>query len=354
MKRYKEEVDALHAPDTLKKTIAALPAETAKPKRRNARRIAAIAAALVVVLVAGVVSTPLLFSAQKSAARDAAFDSEEPEFYYGGDVRDTNGFADGDYAPGEMNAEDGADYANEAVPAKSTAAASPVLPSGRKLIRNADLSVETKTFDDFHAALMQKTAAIGGYVESSDVGAYSTHRYEQLVLRIPADSLDAFLQSVAELGTVTSQNTSVQDVTDKYIDVKSRLAALETEQETLLTLMKKAEKLTDVLEIQDRLTEVRGTLESYKAQLKALDSQIDYSAVTMTVNEVERVTPPETEGFFAEVRQNLSENLYAIGQGARSFAVWFLSSLPYILIWLLVIGAAVCVVVLVRRRRRRK
>ena len=354
MKRYKEEVDALHAPESLKRQIAALSAETTmKPKRLNVRRIAAIAAVLVVVLVAGVVSTPLLFSAQKSAVREAAYDTAEPEFYYGGDIQYTNGYADSDYAPGEMKTEDGAVYPNEAVPTKSTAA-TPVLPSGRKLIRNAELSVETKSFDNFRAAVLQKTASLGGYVESSDSGAFSTMRYEHLVLRIPAQSLDDFLTSVAALGTVTSQETSVQDVTDKYIDVKSRLAALETEQETLLALMKKAEKLTDILEIQDRLTEVRGTLESYKAQLQALDSQIDYSCVTMTVNEVERVTPQEPEGFFAEVRQNLSENLYSIGQGARSFAVWFLSSLPYILIWLLVIGAVVCVVVLVRRRRRKK
>ena len=354
MKRYKEEVDALHAPETLKEQIAALPEERAKPPRGNTRRIAAIAAVLVVVLVAGVVSTPLLFSAQKSgAAREAAYDAAEPEFYYGGDVQYTNGYADSAYAPGEMKMEDGAAYPNEAVPAKSAAAPSPVLPSGRKLIRNAELSVETKSFDDFHAALMQKTAALGGYVESSDSGAFSSMRYEHLVLRIPADSLDAFLQSVAELGTVTSQNTSVQDVTEKYIDVKSRLAALETEQETLLALLKKAEKLTDILEIQDRLTEVRGSLESYKAQLQALDSQIDYSTVTMVVNEVERVTQPESRSFFQQVRRNLSDNLYSIGQALRNFALWFLSSLPYIALWLLAIGVVIAVVLLVRRRRRR-
>lgn len=342
MKRYKEEVDALHASDALKERIAALP-QSAKPKRSVTRRIAAIAAVLVVVLLAGVVSTPLLFSAQKSAVRESAY----------GSAADADMF---DAMPNEeyaYTAENAVGDAKGVVPTADTST-SAVLPSGRKLIRNAELGVETKSFDDFHTAVLQKTAVLQGYVESSETGAFGTLRYEHLVLRIPADSLDVFLTNVAELGTVTSQETSVQDVTDRYIDVKSRLAALETEQETLLALMKKADKLTDILEIQDRLTEVRGTLESYKAQLQSLDSQIDYSTVTMTVNEVERITPQETKGFFAEVRQNLSENLYAIGQGLRSFAIWFLSSLPYILIWLLVIGAAVLVVVLVHRRRRKK
>ena len=338
MKQYKEEVDALHASDTLKERIAALPQST-RPKRVNTCRIAAIAAALVVVLVAGIAATPALFSVGKSADQAAygSAASYSDEMVYEGEYKSENAVAD----------------TNGAIPAESTNAPA-ALPSGRKLIRNAELDVETKSFDEFHDAVLKQTAALQGYVESSDSGAFSTLRYAHLVLRIPADSLDAFLQNVAELGTVTSQETSVQDVTDKYIDVKSRLAALETEQETLLALLKKAENLTEILEIQDRLTEVRGSLESYKAQLQLLDSQIDYSTVTITVNEVERLTPQEQKGFFAEVRQNLAENLYAIGQGARSFAVRFLSSLPYILIWLLVIGAVVCIVLLVRRRRRRR
>lgn len=345
MKRYKEEVDALHASDTLKAQIAALPAE-AQPKRPKKRRIAAvaaIAAVLVVVLLGGAVSTPLLYSADKAAeSRDSVdYNAAYNDDGYLSDEPNESNFAYG-YATSKSSG----------LPSQSTSA--PALPSGRKLIRNAELDVQTKTFDDFNTALMQKVSALGGYVESSESGAYSSVRYEHLVLRIPADSLDSFLQAVAALGTVTSQDTSVQDVTDKYVDVKSRLAALETEQETLLALLKKAEKLTDILEIQGRLTEVRGTLESYKAQLQALDSQIDYSTVTMTVNEVERVSPQEQTGFFAQVRQNLSENLYDIGQGARSFGIWFLSSLPFFAIWIVLIGLIVVVVLLIRRRRKKR
>ncbi len=342
MKRYKEEVDALHAPDSLKAQIAALPQDARPKKKQPIRRIAAIAAVLVVILIAGIAATPALFSAQKAADRELSYGyATEADSY--GDIPSESGY----------KAESEFDYTDGAIPVSETNAA-PALPSGRKLIRNAELSVETKSFDEFRAAVLQKTAALGGYVESSESSAFSAMRYAHLTLRIPADSLDAFLESVAELGTVTSQDTSVQDVTDKYIDVKSRLAALETEQNTLLALLKKAENLTEILEIQDRLTEVRGSLESYKAQLQALDSQIDYSTVTMTVNEVERITPQETKGFFAEVRQNLSENLYAIGQGARAFAVWFLSSLPYIAIWLVLIGVIVGVALLIRRKRRKR
>ena len=347
MKQYKTEVDALHASDTLKARIAALPQDAAKPKKSVGRRIAAIAAVIVAVLLVGTVISPLLYSAQKSADRMEAaqsYDAPDSNYYYG---------ADGYFSDSAKNfaPQENAEYSS--VETGSTSDASKAaLPAGRKLIRNAELSVQTKTFDDFCAAVRQKTAALSGYEESSDSGAYSNDtRYATIVLRIPAARLDEFLDSVSTLGTVTSQSTSMQDVTDEYIDIESRLAALETEQETLLALMKKSDKLSDTLEIQDRLSEVRGKLESLKGQLKALESKVDYSKVTLSITEVQRVTLPESRSFWTQVRQNLSDNLYSIGQGLRSFAIGFLSALPYFVLVLIPVAIVVIVVVLVRRKR---
>ncbi|MBQ7541275.1 MAG: DUF4349 domain-containing protein [Clostridia bacterium] len=348
MKAYKEEVDALHAPDTLKQAIAELP-KAAKPKKTRTRRIAAVAAVLAVVLLGGFVLTPMMFSVQKSAQRSYESISDSASY---------------DYAPAENGyyADDSAGYGSakgvgfngESAKNESTDAQKNTLPADRKLIRNAELNVETKEFDAFCDAVQKKAAELSGYVESTVTGTrYSDMRYANLVLRIPAAQLDAFLQTVSQIGAVTYENTSMRDVTDDYIDVESRLAALETEQETLLDLLKQSKSLSDTLEIQDRLTTVRGELESYKGQLKALDSKIDYSTVTMTVDEVERVTTPESKSFWTQVRQNLADNLYSIGQSARNFAISFLSNLPYIVIWLIVIGVVVTVVVLIRRKRRR-
>ena len=41
--------------------------------------------------------------------------------------------------------------------------------------------------------------------------------------------------------------------------------------------------------------------------------------------------------FFEEISYRLTDNFYDIGQGLRSFAIWFISSLPYLVIWALVI-----------------
>lgn len=335
---YKQEMDALRASDDLKARIATLKA----PKKHYGKRIAAIAAAVVVVLFAGAITAPLFGNAGKTFDKaesmvDNLAPAEDGAWDYVSDIGAT-----GDTEDVNLTAE------------SQSVAQAINLPANRKLIRKAELYVQTKTFDAFCDAVSAKVGELSGYIESSTVyGDVGDTRSATVVARIPADSLDTFLQNVSALGTVTRQSTDIQDVTNEYIDIQSRIQALETEQETLLGLLKKAESLTDVLEIQGRLSEVRSTLEAYKAQMKALEGQINYSTVTMEISEVERIVAVERTSFFGQVRQNLSENFYAIGQGARSVALWFLSSLPYLLV--LAVAAAVIALVIwtiVRKKRR--
>ncbi len=232
------------------------------------------------------------------------------------------------------------------------------LAASRKLIRNASLEVQTKGFDTFLAQLEANADKIGGYVERSEVRGdnynYVSDRYAYLVLRIPSTDFDAFISGVSEIATVTSKEIGLQDVTSSYVDTESRIKALETEQESLLSLLKKAINVSEVIEIQDRLTQVRGELESYKGQLKLYDEQIAYSTITVNVYEVERVTLPEQEGFLDEVKERLSDNLYDIGEGFRELAVWFISSLPYLAMFAVAVVAFVLIVRAAVKKRRKK
>ena len=232
--------------------------------------------------------------------------------------------------------------------------------SSRKLIRDASLDVETDKYDEFISGLNKAIIKAGGYIQSASESGntynYSSSRYQQMEIRIPAEKLDSFLGSISSLATVTSKQISVKEITGQYISTQSRIKALEAEYSALLKILEKAEKVEDLITIQDRLTSVNADLESNKAQLKTFDEQIAYSTVTMSIDEVERVTSAaEKESFGQEIRSRLSDNLYNISQGARSFAVWFLSSLPYILIFAVIaVIAAVVVRHIVKRKKAKR
>ncbi len=232
---------------------------------------------------------------------------------------------------------------------------SPQLPADRRIIRDAELTVETKTFDDALTALDKQVAAAGGYLESVDTaGDPDDYREAELTVRIPADKLDDFLSAAEGLGSVTRKTVSARDVTEEYVDVESRIAAMTAERDALTELMRSAASLTEVLEVRDRLTQVIADLESYQARLKSLDSRIAYSTVTVTLREVELISSSEG-GFWEEVGAGFVNNLARLGKALRGFAVWFLGALPWFVFFAL-IGLAVFLIIRgsVRRRRRRR
>lgn len=226
----------------------------------------------------------------------------------------------------------------------------------QKLIFTYNYSVETKEFDSFYKKVNEKTSQIGGYVESSEMNgsaADDTDRYASLTLRIPADQMDQMLTLLNSESNITYQNCSSEDVTLQYVDMESHLKALRTEQETLLKLMEKADKLKDVIALQSQLTDIRYEIESYESQLRTYDNLVDYSTLYLSITEVQRTTniTSSKTSFFEEIGNAFSDNAYALGQWLRSAVVWLIGSLP-ILIPPALVGIA-CFV-FVKRRAKRK
>ena len=156
------------------------------------------------------------------------------------------------------------------------------------------------------------------------------------------------MQVVGEMGSKSEQ---VQDVTLEYVDVESRKKALTTEQERLLVLLENAENIEDIIQIESRLSDIRYELQFYESRLRVMDNQVSYSTVSLNISEVERITEVQEKTFLEEVTYRLSNNFHNIGSDARGFAIWFLSSLPYLLIWAAVI---VFLVWLIRKKLLKK
>lgn len=171
----------------------------------------------------------------------------------------------------------------------STSISAPV--TDRKLIYRATVHAETKEFEQSKQQLDELIEKYKGYVENSSVSGYTYNgergtRRLDYTLRIPAESLFAFLEDFEQAARVLSRDTDMDDVTTSYVDTEARLNALRREEERLLDLLDQAANLTEVLELEDRLSTVRYEIESMTAQLKTYDKEIAYSTVTIYLNDV--------------------------------------------------------------------
>ena len=121
------------------------------------------------------------------------------------------------------------------------------LPESRKWIITMDLSAETEDLDTMTAALDQRIAALGGYVEGQSV--YNGSRYNgsrryrsaSLTIRVPADRVEEFTEDVGGISNIVRQSKTVQDVTLSYVATENRLKALETEEARQQEVLSRAE-----------------------------------------------------------------------------------------------------------------
>ena len=203
--------------------------------------------------------------------------------------------------------------------------------TGRKLIRDVNMSVEARDFDGVLSQITDKVRELGGYVESSDVSGISVNsyggsqqRYADIRARIPADRLDRFVETVESAGNVTSKQEQVTDVTLRYSDVQSRKKSMEIEQERLWALLEKAE-----------------SLESYTSQLRLYDNQVDYSTVSINMREVKDLTPTAPDSIGTRIQKGFNRSLNNLGEAGTDLIVWIASNSPILLVLAVIIAAVV-------------
>ena len=193
--------------------------------------------------------------------------------------------------------------------------------TGRKLIRDVNMSVEARDFDGVLSQITDKIRA-----------------------RIPADRLDRFVETVESAGNVTSKQEQVTDVTLQYSDVQSRKKSMEIEQERLWALLEKAESLDAVVALEARLSEIRYELESYTSQLRLYDNQVDYSTVSINMREVKDLTPTAPDSIGTRIQKGFNRSLNNLGEAGTDLIVWIASNSPILLVLAVIIAVVVLIV----------
>ena len=235
-----------------------------------------------------------------------------------------------DSAPGEPGAE-----AEEA---------SPQAGQNAKLIRRAELEIQTEAFDTAAASLEALVAEAGGYFQSAQVEGGSLRdqnaaRYGNYVIRLPEENFSAFLDQSGTLGYVVRRSESSENVSQAYYDTETRLAAQRTKQERLLALLAQADTMESIIELENALSETEYEIQSLTTDLEHYDDLIDYATVDLSLTEVLSLsqTPGETAGLGERMAAGLSASAAGLVQGVQDLLVWLSYHLFLVIV---VLGAA--------------
>ena len=131
---------------------------------------------------------------------------------------------------------------------------------------------------------------------------------------------------------------------------ESRIKALETEQARLLELLAQAQNMSDLLEIEARLTDVRYELESVTSRLRTYDNQINYATIHLDISEVQEYTPVEDPTLWQRITGGFRDSLKGLGKSLQDLLVGIVVAFPFLLVY----GVIGLVIFLVIRKIAKK
>lgn len=160
---------------------------------------------------------------------------------------------------------------------------SPQPQSARQLIVESWMSLEVTNIDATVRQVESLAGQSGGWVESSEVYGEAGYRSATVRIRVPADRLDSGLDSLRSLGRVTDEGVSSTDVTERLIDNAARLKAWHAQEERLVTLLENAPTVEDIIQIEQRIAEVRSDIEHVEATQRDLTGRVATSLITVNL-----------------------------------------------------------------------
>ncbi len=237
----------------------------------------------------------------------------------------------------------------------------------RMVIRNADMSIVVDEPADAMSSIGQMAERMGGFIVTSNM--WKSRNYNgvevpegNITVRVPAELLDQALKEIKTLTNntdqdVLSENISGQDVTNDYTDLSSRLRNLEDAEEQLRKILDNTTDTESVLDVFNRLTEIRQDIEIIKGQMQYYEESAALSAISVRIQAHEAVNPISVAGWkpsitFSKALQSLVNALQVIVDGLIVIVVVILPilivlAIPVLVVFLIIRG-------LVRRNRRKK
>lgn len=215
-----------------------------------------------------------------------------------------------------------------------------VLDPTRALILTASISMRAQ--DPWGAAdrAQAVAATLGGEVMSMSQSGKGDDRSASVVLRVPAERFNDALRQLRALSDVEVLTSSVEsrDVTEQFVDLEARLRAKQAEEQRYLALLARAERIEDILRIDQALAQVRTQIEQLTGQVNSIKTRTTFSAISLSISP-SGVLPPGEPRVYDPTR-TVERAIAALGVMLRVVADLAIWTLVFGWIPLLIVGLA--------------
>jgi hypothetical protein len=184
----------------------------------------------------------------------------------------------------------------------------------RKIIRNADLTLEVGTPAEVQRKITSIAESLGGFVVTSEsklqqIGDSKQELVVNLVIRVPATQFGSALDQIRNTGSrVLQEKMTGQDVTEEFIDLEARIKTQKALELQFLEIMKQASKVPDALEVQRQIAEVRTEIEKLEGRRRFLENRASLSTITVNLQSPTAIAV-NTSGFGRNIREATADSV---------------------------------------------
>lgn len=198
------------------------------------------------------------------------------------------------------------------------------------IVRTANLRIVVADTSEAVAAVTRSVEAAGGFVSGSNIWREGELLRASLTLKVPSAKLTSSLASIRGVAKrVETETITSEDVSQEVVDLESRVRNLEATEnelrELLVVARQNSKKATDVLEVHEQLTVIRGQIEQAKGRMRYLSQVTAMSSITLDVIPDAIAQPVVTPGWqpLVVVRE-ASRALVSMLQTMGTAAIWII------------------------------
>jgi hypothetical protein len=215
-----------------------------------------------------------------------------------------------------------------------------------KLIKRGSITVSSTNIESTKSLIYNFIRKCKGHVVNESFVANDPNSYYQIVLNVQSDLFNKFFELIdsAKL-VVIAKSFSAEDVTMQYIDNTTRLENKKKLEKRYLELLSKTKDIKDMLEIEEKLENIRSDIESRESQMKVMEKQIAYSEINLYIEkQVVNLTYDQKNKYSYKLLLGLGKGW----QGIKAVVIFLISIWP-----LYIIALGVVYLVKFFRKKRR-
>jgi hypothetical protein len=201
----------------------------------------------------------------------------------------------------------------------------------KKIIKDGRLGIRVKNLEKTKSRIDTLVNYYGGYYDYDKLNNTDYESSYNLKIRIPAPGFEAFIKWIESgEGEILYKEINARDVTDEFIDLETRLENKRHYLSRYNDLLKKANSVKEILEIEEKIRSLEEEIESTTGRLNYMADLVDYSTLDLTISKQKefKFIAVDHDRFSERLKQSLSKGWF----GLINFLLFFIKIWP---IWII-------------------